>query len=295
MINGVISFLVNYCIAQIFLGLFGGLILFPAPVTREVLSALGIAASENNILATWAAGILVLAAVLALVPAFQKFLAWFYGWRTPRPEELARIQAALDPVYANSPYKPGDFILKVEDNSGINAAAFGHRIIVVNTGTLLLPVEEISGILAHEAGHITHKDSRYLIVAYAMDLVGQFMVKCIMWVHNTCAFLARCRIPAVSSFLAFLTWFFLALEIIIDVALSLPRFFASQFLSRRCEYAADRYACEIGLGRELYASLYRISQGEAGMSWWDRIRSDHPVTGSRLARIQAYLEAHPEK
>lgn len=267
MINAGVSFFVNFFIAQIFLGLFGGVLLFPAPVTREVLSTLGITATENNILVAWALGLVLLCGILAQVQGVQKFLAWFYGWHTPTPEQLSIINAAFAPVYERSPYKPGDFILKVENNPTINACAFGSRIVVVNTGTLLLPLEEISGILAHEVGHITHKDSRNLISAACMDLAGQFMIRCILLVHNICAFLARLRIPVVSSFLAFLTWFFWMLEIIIDVGLSIPRYFASQYLSRRCEYAADRYACEIGMGRELYAALFRLGQGEAKLSW----------------------------
>lgn len=295
MSNLIISFFVNSCIAKFFFALFGAFLLFPAPITRELLSVFGVVSSDNDIINIWSFGTILFFGIIAQVPAVQKVICIFYGWRMPQPEELSTIEAALSPVYENSQYNPGDFILKVKDDPSINAAAFGHRIIVINTGTLQLPLEEISGILAHESGHITHKDSRNLISAFGMDVAGQFMMKCIMLVHHACAFLTRLRIPLVSSFLAWVTWFFFFLELIIGVALSIPHFFASQFLSRRCEYGADQYACEIGLGQELYAALLRLSQGESRMTWWQRIRSNHPVTERRLERIRSYLEVHPDK
>ena len=68
----------------------------------------------------------------------------------------------------------------------------------------------------------------------------------------------------------------------------MPLQLAHQFNSRQDEYAADRYACEMGLGLELYNGLMLLASGQKKLSFWQRLTSDHPDTDKRLAKILAY-------
>jgi len=120
-----------------------------------------------------------------------------------------------------------------------------------------------------------------------MSWFGNFVIRLYQWIITVLNFLSF--IPFAGIFLVPITWFFLLQTYVFHFLLNLPLWFTNQFLSRRDEYAADRYACEIGLGRELYEGLSLLSAGERKQSFWQGFASDHPGTHKRLERIERYL------
>ena len=123
-----------------------------------------------------------------------------------------------------------------------------------------------------------------------MGCFGSFVIR----IYNLLvAFLtALSFIPLLNILTGIIAWFLLLQVYFFDFLLCLPLKFTSLFFSRQDEYAADAYACEIGLGQELYAGLAAITAEEPKLSFWQSLISDHPVTPKRLQKIATYLQTH---
>jgi STE24 endopeptidase len=61
---------------------------------------------------------------------------------------------------------------------------------------------------------------------------------------------------------------------------------ANAAISRRCEYAADRFAADHGLAIELAAALRVLSDGNPAPRGWSRLWSTHPTCEQRIAALQ---------
>jgi STE24 endopeptidase len=61
---------------------------------------------------------------------------------------------------------------------------------------------------------------------------------------------------------------------------------ADAAISRRCEYAADRFAADRGLAIELAAALRVLSDGNPAPRGWSRLWSTHPTCEQRIAALQ---------
>ena len=97
-------------------------------------------------------------------------------------------------------------------------------------------------------------------------------------------------IPIVNFMLAAYTW---AVGICLTLAhyiVDAPAYLITLLFSRYDEYAADRYACELGYAQELYDGLSYITQDEIPTGFFSNLWSTHPVTKRRLERIQRYIK-----
>ncbi len=83
----------------------------------------------------------------------------------------ADVAQRLDPLFAKvvdrakkvNPHLDDNIVLFLKEDESINAAAVGRRTIILNTGALSLPNDQLAGILTHEMGHISHKDTAVTI------------------------------------------------------------------------------------------------------------------------------------
>ena len=278
MISFLLSFIINYFIGTIFFSFASLVTHLGNPTVFSIFQHLGIAYTENNIISFYSVLVVAVCGLLMLLPPAQRIFALFSGCRTPSPEDQAKIDYAMNRIYAGSCYKPGDFQLFVQNTVDLNAYALGSLTYLDN--------DELAGILAHEVGHLTHHDTKFGIMAYGMSTAGSIMYSILAVVQNI--FVVLAHIPAIGFVFAALSWIMLLFLSFIQLLIRLP-FILEMYLSRRAEYAADRYACEIGLGRELYRGLQHITAGEPKMNFFQRLASTHPATNSRLQKISEAL------
>jgi Zn-dependent protease with chaperone function len=61
---------------------------------------------------------------------------------------------------------------------------------------------------------------------------------------------------------------------------------ANAAISRRSEYAADRFAADHGLAIELTAALRVLNDGNHAPRGWSRLLSTHPTSEQRIKALQ---------
>jgi len=122
-----------------------------------------------------------------------------------------------------------------------------------------------------------------------MQMFGQIIVR----VYNIILIITGLlsMLPIIGIIAIILNWFIMLQYSICNFFLQLPLNLLSLFGSRQNEYEADEYACEIGLGPQLYTGLYHIQgmMGQGGASFLGDFFSTHPGTEKRLAHIREIL------
>lgn len=110
--------------------------------------------------------------ILGASPLGERLSRCALSLRRPEPKEAEKLGSAYEKVLARAGWPrcraPGLFLV---DDDRINAAAVGSGTVVVATGCLRLPEEELCAVLAHELGHVKHGDAdRFRVAAY----IGKF-------------------------------------------------------------------------------------------------------------------------
>ncbi|MER7047029.1 M48 family metalloprotease [Streptomyces jumonjinensis] len=214
------------------------------------------------------------AGFVAFTDRFEPMAAKLMGLRPPTAREKAVLQAAWVRVAACAGLAPETHSLWVQDTSEINAGATMGRTVAVTRGALTrLQPRELEAVLAHELGHHQRGHARigFLLYLYGLpvDIVTRFL--------GRFAFLLFVRSGVVGKFV------FLGLAPMLMIfpptALLLFSWPISRYHSRQGEFAADRFAAELGYGPALHATL---------QSWLDQGRDDGPST--ILAKV---LATHP--
>ncbi len=209
--------------------------------------------------------------------------------------QAERIQRLFDEIYGNASRtdpllsnKIKPFLSRDED---ANAFATGRRSICVTQGLLELDDDEIRGVLAHEFGHISHKDTDLLLVILVSNLLlgGLFLVirmlaSIIIWMIGE----GERSLAGLGN---------LIVRILVDMILvTLMRLWTKlgvllvMHASRQNEYEADQYACRLGYGSALVVAL-EILDGEGGRKgFWANLRCSHPDTVLRMERLHQWLD-----
>ncbi|XOQ51822.1 MAG: Peptidase, M48 family [Succiniclasticum sp.] len=234
---------------------------------------------------------LLIPTLLSRFSFFQSILVSLQGVHKARGQELEVIEAALNPVLRQAGLRREDFSLYVDNRDELNAYAIGdHHIVVTRPLLTYLPVPKISGILAHELGHLQHHHTRWLLMSYGMNMplaISNWIYRILVAI--LCIFQV---IPFVGLAISLFVFFFNTLIRLTNALMGLPIHLLTQYNARQNEYEADRYAYEIGYGAELHNALLDITQGGAyePSGFFARLWSDHPLTQDRLARLRQYVE-----
>jgi len=183
-----------------------------------------------------------------------------------------------------------DFRLYTAKADDYNAWAIGGNHITVTERLLNeFSEEEVKGILAHEVGHLQNGHSRFGLLRYGMEWFSGIIVYVYSVVTLLLAFLRW--IPVLGIFIGIVNFFILIQYYFLKIFLQIPLWFFTQFGSRRNEYAADEYACGLGLGMELAVGLVHLEHifRSGRRDWFSRLFDDHPDIPSRLERIRKIL------
>lgn len=232
--------------------------------------------------------------LIALSPVGEAILAFVSGARRmSRADMKNRLVPMVTKIHnraiAKTPGMTKIIHLKVMYDSNPNAFALGRRTICVTEGLLSLPDEMIEGIIAHEVGHLAcHHTVLQLLIGG-----GNFIITSILAIFRTIGII----FTAIGTLLGLSRddskrgcgCALSIVGIISSVAVWLWTKFCMLFLmwsSRANEFAADKYALEIGFGNELAAALDRIGAGTPQSSFLKAIYSTHPNIHDRIGKLQ---------
>lgn len=221
------------------------------------------------------------------------------GRKIKRQEQLDFLMPIFEEVYAKAkaedPTLPNDIKLYIADDDAPNAFATGRKTVCVTRGLLELKREKIAGTLAHEFGHLAHHDTDLLLLVN----VGNFVVTVIVLGVRLAIHLAELVADIFAIFLggregAIGILLHGAMRVLADVTVGILVWLWTKLgtllvmrSSRNNEFEADKFACDLGYGAELCATLDTIG-GEGAKGLFAALASTHPATDDRIARMQSY-------
>lgn len=183
----------------------------------------------------------------------------------------------------------------ISDDEAPNAFATGRKTVCITKGLLSLSDEEIKGVLAHEFGHLSHKDTDALLVievgnvfVWLFFLLFELLIRGINWLLRIVLYFVVDED----------TWFMVGLNWLADFLIHAV-FGAVMWLwtklgvlicmssSRKNEYLADKFACDLGYGLYLKQTLLNLEDKdyEKSKGLWATLASSHPDTESRVSAI----------
>lgn len=231
--------------------------------------------------------LLIVPALLSRFSLFQSILLYLQGARKAKGDELAYLEQVTIPVLNAAAIDRDAVVLYVQKGNILNAYAFGDRHIVVTKALLsALPPDEISGIIAHETGHLTHHHTQWLLLRYGMNM-ALTVVNCIYRLIIGVLNIFRI-IPILGVIIRVIASVIDLWLRIVTSSMELPFRLIALCKARQEEYEADRYAFTIGYGIALHNALWDFLQLDSGeqTGFVSHIWSDHPMTQRRIERLQ---------
>ena len=241
--------------------------------------------------------------LIALSPIGEFVLRLQTGCKKIKREDHKNIiMPIFEEVYAKAkeatPNLPNGIKIYMNADNAPNAFATGRRTICVTRGLLKMPPEQIRAILAHEFGHIAHRDT-YLLQGV---LVGNFIVTFLVIVLKIVAVLATAFAEIMTATESnplgrmFRAVLLLLAQIAIFFGFSVFMWLWTKLgvllcmkTSRENEYEADRYSSSCGYNKDLIAAFETLAaDGEPAKGIFATLASSHPDFDDRIARLQSY-------
>jgi Zn-dependent protease with chaperone function len=262
-------------------------------------SALGLVFGEP-------AGFAVVAAVISLAGAALLFV---------RPVELAigkviagpaampsaedgdRLRSLLSRVGGRAGIDTTRLIVRVQDDTGVNAGAGAAHLLFVTKGALALPDNELEGVLAHELGHHRGLHPVLTAVLWWLRLPGVLLAAVYRLLRRIVG-AAAMRLGALGRVLAIPV----LLLLVIWQLTVMWIFYVGELLAmkaaRMSEYEADGAAAVWGYAPTLASTYSDLAAGEAEPPGrLARLMADHPPLEDRIARLERGVKpavgAHP--
>lgn len=240
--------------------------------------------------------------VIALSPIGEFVIRLQTGCKKiKRVEQINFIEPLFREVYEKAKKAdssiPDDVRLFINSDEAPNAFATGRKTICVTEGLLHMPEDQIKATLAHEFGHISHKDtdlimlvsvgnlivSAFILFIRAMIVIFQLMFALLgMLVGMVVGRLEGVITNAVTALGNLLV------TVIVGGLTKLWTKFGVWLVmksSRANEHGADEFAFNLGYGEELCVMLDSIS-GSGAKGLFATLASSHPDKDDRIAYLQ---------
>lgn len=236
--------------------------------------------------------------VIALSPLGEWILRLQTGCKKiKRVEQINRIEPLFREVYDKAkkldPTIPDDVNLFIASDEAPNAFATGRKTICVTEGLLHMPESQIKATLAHEFGHLAHKDTDLILVVSVGNLIVTAVLTAIRLFISflqlifgiACLFIggsegALASITTaltgmmVNLFVAGFMWVWTKIGILLVMK-----------SSRGNEFEADEFSFNLGYGNDLCILLDSIgNSGAKGL--FANLASSHPDKHDRIAKLQ---------
>lgn len=234
---------------------------------------------------------------IALSPIGEAILRWQNRCKKiTDPQILAKLQPCFERVYAKAkaldPHLSDKIELFISDDKSINAFATGRNTICVTKGLAETPPEIIEATLAHEFGHLSHRDTDMILIVEVGNQI---------WTLLTTIFAITARIiaivgPIFGAFTdddgsgAIAAWLMAALMAAMVAVMRLWSKIGMLILlhsMRSHEYEADAFAVDLGYASALTSLLQYFSQfSEGAKGLFASLSSTHPEPEQRLEHIR---------
>lgn len=215
---------------------------------------------------------------------------------------IDRLYPLFSEVYQKAkianPSISNDVRMFINDEKSPNAFATGRRTICVTTGLMRLPDDQIKAVLAHEFGHLSHRDTDRFLVVY----IGNTIILALGRLFQLGVIICDVIMSIIAVIMGNEEGLFMLLMSKFSRWISLV--FINGFLaiwsrlgllltnktSRENEYLADAFSCQLGFGEGLVTFFNWIEQvEEKPVGLFAALAQDHPDTSKRIARVQNYL------
>ena len=203
----------------------------------------------------------------------------------PMFEEVYQEAKELNPKLSNG------IRIYIMDAMYVNAFAMGRKTIAVTRGAIeTFTADELKGVIAHELGHITHGHTKALL----LSLIGNFFFTVIVWIFRLLFVICHFISELVAQF-TWMGWMFSIMTFIMQITVNIFVFVfvnLSELIlssnSRVQEFQADKFAYEIGYGRELTAGLYLLQKISINrkLSLNEKMRATHPHLARRIETLE---------
>lgn len=231
----------------------------------------------------------VLCLLLAFTPVAERMLRMMNHAHRLTLKDQEVLQPIFDEVYEvakeDNPKLSKKVEIYISNDPMPNAFALGSNTITVTKGAMeFFTEEELKGVIAHEFGHLTHWDTRIMLMILASNI---FVIGVISIVRVFTLFFrfigggmvkddGRQEIIHIVKIVVVSVFMFLSGAII-----SLSR--------RKSETMADSFAYELGYRDGLLSGLYKLGQleFEQPTSLKERIMQDHPANNRRIRMLES--------
>jgi len=237
--------------------------------------------------------------MIALSPVGEWILRLQTGCKKiKRIDQINFLEPLFREVYQSAkrldPTLPDDIQLYINSDETANAFATGRKTICVTEGLLRMPEAQIKATLAHEFGHLAHKDTDLILLVSVGNMIVNAIIISIKvvieiihitmlfmslfiggregFVAGICTTLYRLMI---SACVAFLTWIWTKIGVLLVMK-----------TSRANEYEADAFAYELGFGNELCLLLESFGTATGAKGLFANLASSHPENRDRIAKLQ---------
>ncbi len=208
---------------------------------------------------------------------FNKLSLLFMDLREPTQEEAEIVIPLISDVKSKCDISQDVSIFIYDDETDMNAMALGNAVILSTSLIRSADEMELSGVIAHEFGHIFYNDSDYNSIVIFLSYPFQIIASLSNGLNKV--FESQ---PLLRSIIALpFTLLTMVLSIFYFIFLLL-----TSRLSRAKEFRADQFAANNGYSNGLYSFLKKILVMSNKQSLFERLRSSHPATSKRMLRLE---------
>ena len=228
---------------------------------------------------------------------------------------LNRLTPLFNEIYEKAKLKDPNLSQNIKlymvDQPYPNAFALGRNTVCVTNGLLHLDDAEIKGIFAHEFAHLSNKDTDIALFIYVGNLLASLMFLILRVILFIISFLMISFSESNSTYETYdaygrrqrkkggaLKGFALAAGLdmiyvaIIGLYTKLGIILVSHS-SRNHEFAADKFAYNLGYGRELRDALVELQgETEKPTGFVANLMATHPKTALRIEKLNMYLSGN---
>lgn len=224
----------------------------------------------------------------------EAFAIAFLPIRDPSLRENGVINPALERVqqlYKEKFRKEIKLSVYVMDIPHINGMAFGKSSLAVSKGLLKVGTEdEIAAIIAHEVGHLHHKDGflnlAALVMLWPILFLGSFFKNFFIGIGWGGIVIFLTGLFFAFLFVGHFLVFWICSYFIVMILRSVEF-----FTEWPVEYKADHFATELGLGASLVSVFEQIEDEDIRQKsgFFQKYAYSHPPTALRIDRIERHL------
>ncbi len=267
-------------------------------IVSTVLAALFSEIVNGNMISAYLLGVAAYIVILAITlsPIGEWILRVQNGCKKiTRKEYIERLEPIFREVYAKAkeqnPELPDDIQFYMCEDDMANAFATGRKTVCITEGLMRYPDRHIQAVLAHEFGHLAHKDTDAVLIVAVGNLIvsGLFVLyRVIFKVFSVIlsfvlgAFMGDTGTSIGTTIFSIFVDFILA---VIMQAWTMLGVLICLYPSRKNENLADEYAYNLGYGVELCQFLDHLAPAKT-KGLWAALNSSHPDHDVRIAYLQ---------